>query len=262
MGKIKIFLSDPQVIFREGMHFTLSGEEDFEVTGETVSNDEALPLIKENPPDVTVLSFKNGKLDGYKITHYIKRNLPSVSVILILDKEDEDQLLAAMRSGASACINKDTDPEDLIDIVRKVAQGGQPLAEVLLTPGLASRVSAEFEASSALNEQFGNLLAALSDTEVKILNGIAAGNTIEQTTNQLNTDETTIRHHLSMIINKLVINDQNKAIIDAALKNLPSLFSTASITGKRGSKYLTRKEFNKFKEDLRQRYTALISEPI
>ena len=42
MRKIKVFLSDAQVIFREGIHFTLSGEEDFEVTGESTSNDEAL----------------------------------------------------------------------------------------------------------------------------------------------------------------------------------------------------------------------------
>jgi DNA-binding NarL/FixJ family response regulator len=46
MEKIKVFLSDPQVFFREGIHFILSGEDDFEVTGETTNNDEAFSLIE------------------------------------------------------------------------------------------------------------------------------------------------------------------------------------------------------------------------
>ena len=260
MRKIKVLLSYAQVIFREGIHFTLSGEEDFEVTSESTNNDEALTFLKANPPDIAMLSFKNGKLDGYGVTRYIKRNFPSVSVILILDNEDEDQILTAMKSGARACIYKDAAPEDLIGIVREVSQGSQPIVEALLKPGLASRVSVEFKDSSALNEQIGDLLAALSPTEVSILDGIAAGGTIEQVTNQLNTDETTIRHQLRQIINKLVINDQNKAIIEVALRNLPSLFTPAAPTRKRESRYLTRKELTKFKEDLIERCKELIDE--
>jgi DNA-binding NarL/FixJ family response regulator len=55
MEKVKVFLSDPQILFREGIHFILSGEEDFEVTGETTSNEEAFTLIEANPPNIAVL---------------------------------------------------------------------------------------------------------------------------------------------------------------------------------------------------------------
>jgi len=54
MEKIKVFLSDPQVLFREGIHFILSGEEDFEVTGETTSNEEAFAFLEANPPNVAI----------------------------------------------------------------------------------------------------------------------------------------------------------------------------------------------------------------
>jgi DNA-binding NarL/FixJ family response regulator len=60
MEKAKVFLSDPQVLFREGIHFILSGEDDFEVVGETTSNEDALTHIMANPPNIAVLSMHNG----------------------------------------------------------------------------------------------------------------------------------------------------------------------------------------------------------
>ena len=60
MEKVKVILSDPQVLFREGIHFILSGEDEFEVTGETTSNEEALDLIESNPPDIAFISMQDG----------------------------------------------------------------------------------------------------------------------------------------------------------------------------------------------------------
>ena len=151
MEKVKVFLSDPQVLFREGIHFILSGEDDFEVTGETTSNEDAFTLIETNPPNIAVLNIQNGKFTGPEITRRIKRSLPSVSVILTIDKNDEEQLFSAMKSGASACLTKDTDPEYLLDIIRVVAQGSQPIIDALLMPGLASRVLIEFEDLASLS---------------------------------------------------------------------------------------------------------------
>ena len=115
--KIKVFLSDPQVLFREGIHFTLSGEDDFEVTGEATNNEEAFASIETNPPGIAILSMKNSKVDGPVVTCRIKRNFPSVSVILVMDGHDEEQLFSAMKCGASACLTKDTDPEYLVSLL-------------------------------------------------------------------------------------------------------------------------------------------------
>ena len=97
MEKIKVFLSDPQILFREGIHFTLSGEEDFEVIGETTNNEDASASINANPPNIDILNIKNGKLDGPAVTRSIKRNSPSVSVILVMNTEDDEQLFLALK---------------------------------------------------------------------------------------------------------------------------------------------------------------------
>lgn len=260
MGRIKIILSDPQILFREGVHFALSGEEDFEVTGETTNNEDALAFIEADPPSVAILNMGNGKLDGSAITQRIKRNLPSVSVILFMDRENEEQIFSGIKSGASACLSKDIDPEHLIDIINEVVAGVQPIIEQLLTPGLASRVLAEFEGLSALGEQFNNLLARLSPSEMEILKCIAAGQGIEQVAAKLGGAENTVRQQLGVIINKLVTNDRSLGLIKAMQRSFPSIISSMVMTGKPAREYLTKAEFSEFKESLMQKLKPLIGE--
>ena len=119
MEKVKVFLADWQVLFREGIHFTLSGEEDIEVIGETTDNEEALNFIEANLPRVAVLNTDRGKPSGIEVTRRIKQNLPSVAVILIMDSDNEEQLFLAMKSGASACLTKEVDPEEIVKTIRE-----------------------------------------------------------------------------------------------------------------------------------------------
>ncbi len=260
MEKVKIFLSDPQVLFREGIHFILSGEDDFEVTGETTSNEEAFTLIEANPPNIAILSMENGKLNGPEVTRRIKRRLPSMSVILTMDKGDEEELFSAMKSGVSACLTKDTDPEYLLDIIRVVSQGSQPIIEALLIPGLASRALIEFEDLATLSEQLENLLASLAPKENEILGSIAAGNGIDQVAAKLDINEETVRRNLRSILNKLVANDQARSLIEAAQRSLPSIIRGAAKMGGPSVEYVTKEEFNEFKDTLMERLKSFIGE--
>jgi len=140
MEKISVFLSDWQVLFREGIHFTLCGEEDIEVIGEATSAADSLPLIEANPPRVAILNANNGTPSGIDATRRIKHSLPAVSVMLVVDSDNEEQLFAAIKSGASACITKEIDPDDLINLVIEVAQGRRPICETFRRPGIAARV--------------------------------------------------------------------------------------------------------------------------
>ena len=259
MEKIKVFLSDPQVLFREGIHFILSGEDDFEVTGETTGNEEAFSLIEANPPNIAILSMHDTKSDGSDITRRIRRNMPSVFVILITDKKEPEKLFAAIKSGASACLTKDTEPEHLLDIIRVVAQGSLPIMDELLTPALATMVLTEFEDLTALNEQFDNLLANLSPKETQILSIIAAGSNIEQIAVKLDMNEDSIRRNIRLIMNKLVSNDQARYVIEATQRSLPSIIRSGKKDGKY-NEYVTKAEFNEFKDHLMERLKSFIGE--
>jgi DNA-binding NarL/FixJ family response regulator len=260
MEKIKVFLSDPQVLFREGIHFILSGEEDFEVTGETTSNAEAYPLIEANPPSIAILSLLDATPDGAEITRRIKHSLPSINVSLIMEKKDEEKLFVSLRCGASACLTKDIEPDFMLDTIRVVAQGSLPIIDEMLMPELAARVLAEFKEVTAVNEQVDNLLADLAVKESQILSAIAAGGNMEQIIAKLNVTEETVRRNLKMVQNKLTNNDQTHTVFEAAQRSLPILIRSKSAKDANAGQYVTRAEFKEFKESLMARFKSIISE--
>lgn len=260
MEKVSVFLADWQVLFREGIHFILSGEEDFEVIGEATSNEEALNFIEKNPPRVAIFNADRGKPSGIEITRRIKQNLPSVAIILVMDSENNEQLLSGMKGGASAYLTKDANPDELIDTIRKVAQGDRPISQALLIPEIASRVVDEFEAFSSLSEEVGNLLARLLPAEAEILRRIADGSLIEEITRALGISEEAISHHLDLILDKLVANERSRQVIEAAQSNLTSIISKISKTKQAAmpsADYITKEEFAAFKESLNERFKSL-----
>ena len=261
MEKVKVFLSDPQILFREGIHFILSGEEDFEVTGETTSNEEAFTLIEANPPNVAVLSLQDKKSTGTEIARRIKRSQPSAAIILTMEKKDDETVFEAIKSGASACLTKDSDPEQLLDIIRVVSQGSVPIIEELITPEVAAMAQAEFDNLSALNEHMENLLARLTQKETQVLGSLAAGSNLEQAATKLGVNEEAVRHHLRVIWNKLVTNDQAQMVIEAAQRSLPAIIRPPLKKGGKPVDYVTRAEFNELKQTLLDRIDSLKKKP-
>jgi len=258
MEKVSVFLADWQVLFREGIHFTLSGEEDIDVIGETTNNEEALNFIETNQPRIAILNADHSEFTGINLTCRIQQNLPSVSVILIMDSDNGEQLLSAMKCGASACVTKDIDPDALVKLIREIVQGASPISEALLRPEIASRVVEEFENFSFINKEVGNLLARLSPRESEVLHCIADGNSIEQLTSTLGIKEEVIRNQLGVIRTKLVANEHNREVVEAAQRGLPSAISRV----RRGKavEYITKDEFDAFKESLRERFKSLSGE--
>ena len=259
MEMVSVVLADWQVLFREGIHFTLSGEEDIEVIGEVTDGEEALNFIEKNPPRVAILNADRGELSGIEVTSRIKQNLPSVSVILIMDSDNEEQLFAAVKSGASACLTKDVDPEFVVNTIREVVQGGQPISEALLRPETASRVLGEFEVFTSIGEQVGKLLAHLAPRETEILRHIAEGSAREQMTKTLEISEEAISHKLQSILHKLVANEHKLRLLEAAQSGLTGI-SRIGFSGKPGVEYITKEEFTAFKEGLKERFKSLSGE--
>ncbi|MFC1949222.1 response regulator [Chloroflexota bacterium] len=263
MDKVKVFLADWQVLFREGIHFTLSGEEDFEVVGEATNNEEALDFIEKNPPEVAILNANRGKPSGVDITRRIKLNMPSIAIILIVDDYNEEQLFTALKSGASACLSKDMEPDELLRVIRRVVQGEYPISQGLLEPEIASRAISEFEASTQLNEEVGNLLALLLPVEAQILHYIANGNLLEEISRDLGIAEEAVRKQMDIILGKLVANDHSREVIDVVRSNLTSMISKISrTTGTdiQAGNYVTKKEFDAFKESLTERFETSTGE--
>lgn len=236
MKQTTVFLSNR--IFREGVHFFLASEADIEVIGETTSNEEALSFIETNLPQIAILNIDR-EVSGLEIARRIKQSVPSVSVILVMDSEDEELLFSAIKGGASACLTKDINPEDMVSIVREVAQGGKPIGQELLRPGLAIRVLDEFEASSLISQQVGALLARLTPGEAEVLRLTGEGSSREQVAANLRISEEAVNRHLDLILSKLAANARDRQLIEATKRGLVA-------------EYITMEEITEPKESLKE----------
>jgi DNA-binding NarL/FixJ family response regulator len=260
MARIKVILSYPQVVFREGIHFSLSGEEGFEVVGETTGNREAYELIEVSLPNIVILSQQDAEISGDAVTRRIKRIYPLVSVILITADASTEPTFAALRSGASAVFTPDIGPENLMAVIKEVAGGRLPVVATLLDPAMAARALADFQDLVTLSERLGISLAALTKREAEVLDNIASGGGHGQAVADLNLAEEAVRDMLRIVLSKLVANDRARAVIEEVQKTWPVFVYGAFKSGGEPPDYLTRAEFERFKDNLAARFRSLVAE--
>jgi DNA-binding NarL/FixJ family response regulator len=259
MDSINVFLSDWQVLFREGIHFTLSGEEDINVIGEATSSEEAMEFITGNAPHIAILNSNHSEFNGISLTRLIRRNMPKTSVILISDTGDTETYIAALKCGASACITKNIDPEEIVRLTRRIAGGASPISELLSGQDVARGVLEEFKKFDNLNKEMDGLLASLSEAEKEILKKLSDGSSIQQISSESGTGDEAIRHHLDNIVAKLVKNTHDRELIETAQAKVTALLTRAVKRGKNEPEYISREEFETFKESIRSQFRTFLS---
>ena len=217
VGEItKILLVDDHALFRMGMRGLLEREPDFEIVGEAQDSRGAVDLAMEMSPDIVLMDLSLPPPGGIETTQRIKRELPSVGIIVLAVSEDEDALFDAIKAGAAAFILKDVGPDDLVTIIRRVSDGEFLINEkVFAKPTVASRVLKEFRELAVYGQEAAPIFAPLSPREVQILDNIAQGMTNKQVAYALSISEQTVKNHMSSILRKLSVNDRTQAVVYA-----------------------------------------------
>jgi DNA-binding NarL/FixJ family response regulator len=214
--RVRILLVDDHALFRVGMRNILEREEDFDVVGEAEDGRTAFDAAVELSPDIVLMDLSLPAPGGIEATQRIKRELPASGIIVLASIEDEDDLFAAIRSGAAAFILKDVGPDDLVTIIRRVAAGEFLINDkVFSKPAVASRVLKEFRELAVYGQEAAPIFAPLSPREVEILDNIAQGMTNKQVAYALSISEQTVKNHMSSILRKLAVNDRTQAVVYA-----------------------------------------------
>jgi len=252
--KINAVISDYQLLFREGIHFSLSGEEDICVIGETVTNAEAVKFVQTNPPDVVIINLAGPGMTGLEAIQLIKRDLPAMSLILTLDTYDEDNIFDVLVSGANGCIFKDDSPEAVINVIHRAGKDSYPIAALLLKSGIAAKTLREFETYLGMDELLSNLLSRLTQVEQSILQRAVENES--QFKDEKNHIE--IANNLESIRYKLVDNRHHYDIFKAAQSQLTALADTSS---DETSGYITKNEFGAFRSSIEQLISKINSNP-
>jgi DNA-binding NarL/FixJ family response regulator len=213
---VRILIVDDHVLFRVGIAQILSREEDLEVVGEAEDSRTAMDAALETSPNIILMDLSLPAPGGIETTARIKRELPSVSIVVLAVQEDEDALFDAIKAGAAAFILKDISPDDLVNVIRRVSNGEYLINDkVFSQPAVASRVLKEFRELASYGQEAAPIFAPLSPREVEILDNIAQGMTNKQVAYQLSISEQTVKNHMSSILRKLSVNDRTQAVVYA-----------------------------------------------
>ena len=205
---IGIVVIDDHPLFREGVVRTLSAEPDMHVIAEGADAADALRLCCEHLPDVILLdvSMPGG---GLKAAADIATACPIVKTIVLTASENEEDVMAAFKAGASGYVLKGVSGTQLAAIVRDVHEGRN-----YITPVLAASLLRDADRRSGPQDA-RNPLEALTPREQQILRELAKGSSNKVIARALSLSEKTVKHHMTNILQKLRVRNRVEAALVA-----------------------------------------------
>ena len=221
--KTSVLIPSQQPLFRRGLEITLSTVRDMEVVGGTRAPEGMLSTIQATLPDVIIVDIDDPVMNGFSTIREIRRKHPSIGVIALTSDPDDARVVEALKSQVAALLGKETDTEQLVATVRRVASGDYPIDDALTTnPVVAAEVLRQFrELSRGIEVE--RLVSPLTPREMEILRHIAEGYSNKQIALELDLSERTIKNHVTSILRKLNANARTEAVIMAVKRGIISI---------------------------------------
>jgi DNA-binding NarL/FixJ family response regulator len=208
---------DDHPIIREGLRKLLEMESDIVVIAETGTGEQALDLAREKQPDVVLLDINLPRMNGLQVASLLKADRTRTAVVLLTAYDDEEQILHAMRSGASAYCPKDIETGRLLEVIRQVARGNFVIGgKVYNERGVQEWLNSQVEAlSGPYVVDSGEHFVPLSPREMEILRCVTRGLSNKEIAHELGISHQTVKNHMTSILDKLNVEDRTQAAVYA-----------------------------------------------
>jgi DNA-binding NarL/FixJ family response regulator len=203
---IRVLVADDQPLVRSGFRMLLGGESDMELVAEASNGLEAVDKAARFAPTVILMDIRMPELDGLEATRRILAEDPAARVLVLTTFDLDEYVFEALRAGASGFILKDEPPEHLLAGIRVVAAG-----EALLSPVVTKRVIAQF--TRLPHRTPPPELAKLTEREREVFRLIAKGLSNAEIGEQLFITETTVKTHVTHLLQKLDLRDRVQAVV-------------------------------------------------
>jgi len=207
MSVVRIVIADDHPLYREGVARSLNESGAFEVVGEAGSGREAVEMVGRLKPDLALLdiSMPDGGIAALRQIAALPRP-PRVAMLTV--SEEDDDIMQALKAGASGYVLKGVGSRELVQILTDLAEGGTYVA-----PSLAMKVLTAMNAPRRAKEK--DPIDALTKREEDILRLVAEGKSNKEVGIALDLQEKTVKHYMTTILQKLHVRNRTEAALIA-----------------------------------------------
>ena len=203
---IRVLVVDDQSMVRAGFRLLLADESDIDVVAEASNGRDAVAQAARFRPDVILMDIRMPEMDGLEATRRILSSDTDARVLILTTFDLDDYVVEALRAGASGFVLKDEPPEQLLGAVRTVAAG-----EALLSPTVTRRVIQRF--ATVRRQAPPDAVADLTPRELEVFRLITRGLSNAEIGRELFISDTTVKTHVTRLLQKLDLRDRAQAIV-------------------------------------------------
>jgi DNA-binding NarL/FixJ family response regulator len=193
----------------------LDAEPDLEIVAEASDGLEAIELAADLVPDVVLMDVRMPGVGGIEATRRIRTAHPAVRVMMLTVSEDDEDLFASVRAGATGYLLKEMSIDEVAGAVRAVARG-----QAVVTPSMASKLLGEFNVLSRRFDAQHGTAPRLTDREIEVLRLVAKGLSNKEIAAELVIAENTVKNHVRNILEKLQLKSRMEAALYAVREKL------------------------------------------
>ncbi|MCC7129401.1 MAG: hypothetical protein B6D39_13030 [Anaerolineae bacterium UTCFX2] len=208
---MRVLIADDHALFRDGIISLLTAA-DHQVIGQAGDGDEAVKAAIELKPDLVLMDIDMPGLDGLEALKKIKEHNPLVRVVMLTVSDNDEYIVAAIKTGANGYLLKDLSSKDFLECIQELEQGN-----LAVTRKTATQLISRFQ---NLLQECDSEKEVLTAREVEILELVGNGSTTGEIAKTLYISENTVKYHVRNILQKLHASNRAEAISRAVQKGL------------------------------------------
>jgi DNA-binding NarL/FixJ family response regulator len=212
MNGIKVIMFDDNDSLRDSVAMLLGDTKDFTLIDSYAHCLDVIDNIKQTQPDVVLMDIDMPGMNGIEGVRLIRKNFPTVQILMLTVFDDEEKVFAAIKAGAGGYILKKAEPKNLLSVISEVYNGGAPM-----TPAIARKVLFQFQhlQPDEIKEDYH-----LSIREKEVLASLVDGLSYKMIAFKLNITYDTVRAHMKKIYEKLHVTSMTEAVAKAINQKL------------------------------------------
>jgi DNA-binding NarL/FixJ family response regulator len=195
--EIRVLLVDDDALVRAALSMMLNGAGGLVIVGEADDGDQVPAAVAQHRPDVVLMDLRMPRVDGVTATGRLRAAPRPPEVIVLTTFDADENVLGALRAGASGFLLKDAPPAEIADAIRRVASG-----DPILSPAVTRRLMRRAVAQEDTRDRAGRALAGLSPRELDVVRAIGNGQSNAEIAASLLMSVPTVKAHVTHVLTK------------------------------------------------------------